>query len=641
MTRDATLCPHPGRLLAASAGVCVATLLLYRATLLPGVDFGDTASLQIAGGSIEATPRQSYPLYFAFGNLVVWTAGGEPAFGMNLASAVAGALACGAIAALTGMITGSALAGLFSGLLLAGSYTFWSQSIIAEVYALHMLMVCATLVALVWWGSRPESLNRLAFFFGVYALGFGNHLMMVLLAPAAVLYIALTGGARTLVSPRVVAMAVLFAVLGALQYAWNFLYLWSLSPPPGSILEGLRIFWFDVTKSDWRETLVLGVDEYGMSQRWPMYVFDLRQQMGFTGVALAGAGVAALARQRLGLAALVVVGYATALAFAITYNVGDVHVFLLPSHLFVIVAAGCGAAALCRAVGRVTNARSVALAAALVLLTLPVWRMADTYPAVDRSSDRRPMEHLQHLTAGLSPEDTLFIADLNWQVQNGLDYYGRHVRPELNYLRAGNRLLSLPMLIEENRTHGREVILTSSSARALKAAYGDLFRVELDVRASSAPLHERVDGLERGTPYVLAVLQSYAWVPVDADELDLAVAKLSGGRADPPPNNVYMVIAGETGESPRLVRSSPRPFRTTVELAHLDVDIRMESWLPTDTMRRAGFGHVIVEGRHRLTLERGVSFVALTPEGQPRFTTYAWGPYEPEPRYRIAPVRMK
>ena len=29
----------------------------------------------------------------------------------------------------------------------------------------------------------------------------------------------------------------------------------------------------------------------------------------------------------------------TALAFAITYNVGDVHVFLLPSHLFVVLAA--------------------------------------------------------------------------------------------------------------------------------------------------------------------------------------------------------------------------------------------------------------------------------------------------------------
>ena len=59
---------------------------------------------------------------------------------------------------------------------------------------------------------------------------------------------------------------------------------------------------------------------------------------------------------------------------------------------------------------------------------LPVVRWWDTWPAVDRHADRRPAEWLDGLTRGLDG-DTLLVADINWQLDNGLDYYARHVRP--------------------------------------------------------------------------------------------------------------------------------------------------------------------------------------------------------------------
>jgi hypothetical protein len=64
----------------------------------------------------------------------------------------------------------------------------------------------------------------------------------------------------------------------------------------------------------------------------------------------------------------------------------------------------------------------------------------------------------------------------------------------------------------------------------------------------------------------------------------------------------------------------------------------MESWLPADTMRRAGFGHVIANRRHALILERGVSFVALHPDGRPLAAAYASGLFAPLQRYRITPA---
>ena len=38
----------------------------------------------------------------------------------------------------------------------AGSYTFWSQSVIAEVYALHILLVALTLLLLLRWAERAH-----------------------------------------------------------------------------------------------------------------------------------------------------------------------------------------------------------------------------------------------------------------------------------------------------------------------------------------------------------------------------------------------------------------------------------------------------------------------------------------------------
>ena len=56
--------------------VALATFSLYRATLLPGQDLGDTASFQTIVGASILTPRQGYPLYFAVGDLFLRLVGG-------------------------------------------------------------------------------------------------------------------------------------------------------------------------------------------------------------------------------------------------------------------------------------------------------------------------------------------------------------------------------------------------------------------------------------------------------------------------------------------------------------------------------------------------------------------------------------
>src|SRR5712691_1178276 len=124
--------------LLAALAVALAAFTLYRATLLPGVDFGDTGSFQTMVGSPLITPRDGYPLYFAIGSLSLWLTGAEPAHALNLASAIEAAVACGLIVLVGAELSGSVAAAIAAALLFAVSYTFWSQAVIAEVYALHI-----------------------------------------------------------------------------------------------------------------------------------------------------------------------------------------------------------------------------------------------------------------------------------------------------------------------------------------------------------------------------------------------------------------------------------------------------------------------------------------------------------------------
>ena len=141
--------------LTAAASVGIAAFVLYHATLLPDMDLGDTPSFQARIGTALLTPRDGYPLYTALGTVFHWIAGGTPAHALNLASAVEGALAC-AIVVLVGVeLSGSVTAATAAALLFATSYTFWSQSIIAEVYALHLIFVALTLLLALRWARQP------------------------------------------------------------------------------------------------------------------------------------------------------------------------------------------------------------------------------------------------------------------------------------------------------------------------------------------------------------------------------------------------------------------------------------------------------------------------------------------------------
>src|SRR5690242_12263168 len=110
------------RKLSAAATMAAAAFSLYRATLLPGLDFGDTGPFQATIGSAIITPRDAYPLYFAIANAFQRLVHGEPAYVLNLVSAVEGAVASALVVLVAAELSGSLLAGVAAAVLFAGSY---------------------------------------------------------------------------------------------------------------------------------------------------------------------------------------------------------------------------------------------------------------------------------------------------------------------------------------------------------------------------------------------------------------------------------------------------------------------------------------------------------------------------------------
>jgi hypothetical protein len=632
-----------------AACVAAVAFLCYYATLVPGLDLGDSASFQTGVGTLTLIPRQAYPLYYGLGNVFVWLHPGEPARALNLASAVYGALAVGLAAWLAARLCESLIGGLGAGLFLGFSYSFWTQAVTAEVYTLHLLIVGAAGLALTAWADRPTA-SRLAVFYAVFALGFGNHLSMVLLLPAFTLFLLMhrPGGQADPLQPRMLLMAIGIAALGALQYAWNFRGLWTGLEPPESLGEAIAKFWFDVTKVDWRETLVMTVSETGLQHRPAMYWFDVRQQFGSPGVLLAAIGFCYMLWRWPRRGVLLLLLYVVNMAFAWTYNVGDAYIFFMPSHYVVALCAGAGITAVVAMLSRMPN-RSLATGAAAMLLLYPAWRGYDSFPAVDRSWDRRAEQLLDEFTAPPAPaystglaNAAVFGVDTNWQVQNAFEYFMRERRPaipwfttdELEWLKHGNVGERFRKLLDANLQIGREVIAAPGVYRRLRelgydGGVGDVRFLE-SPRRPRDPFSNRIRSTPSGTPYVLGILRPDREYAIDDIALRSAWSSLTGGSTQLPELRQYVIVAGYVGRPPLLVRTSDEPYRVRQPLAPFDLDIRMESWLPTDTIRRSGFGHVIADRRHVLTLERGLSFVALIPGGH---TAYAAGLFAPIPRY--------
>lgn len=383
--------------------VGLATLCVYLRTLASTIVFGSGPELTTAayvGGVSQAT---GYPLYTMLGYL--WThllPFGSIAYRMNLLSAFAAAGTAAVLYLLALRVTRSRISSVVAALLFAFSLTFWSQAVVAEVYALHLLFVVATLLCVVTWDATGERRWLYAGAF-VWGLSFTHHTTTLLLIPG-LLYFVLTSRHRGQFRRELRWTAPLF-LLPLLIYAylplasmrstgWMFADVrsWSafVSHVTGHYFRdqaGLRTW-----GQPWQHLVeyagpVVDDDRPGHHDN-PGYLLS---QFSLGLLWLAPWGLYGLLRRRRRLFALTGLVYLACLAWALYANLPDVEAYYLPTHLIVALWIGCG-----------LRQCSVCLAR--------LWRRL----AVPRTSQRRLVTAFGAATPGLP----LLLVMGNWQIND-------------------------------------------------------------------------------------------------------------------------------------------------------------------------------------------------------------------------------
>jgi hypothetical protein len=170
--------------------------VLYARTLAPAVlpygapDTLDSPMLQAEVSVLGIGHPTGYPTYMMLTHLFTYLPIGDPAYGINLASAVYGVAAV-LVVYLAGLrLCRRAVAAAAGALAFGLSNAFWGQAVISEVYTLEALLVALVILALlVWRDTRADRYLLLSAF--LVGLSLTHHLTSVLLVPAAPAFVFL------------------------------------------------------------------------------------------------------------------------------------------------------------------------------------------------------------------------------------------------------------------------------------------------------------------------------------------------------------------------------------------------------------------------------------------------------------------
>ncbi len=380
------------------------SLVLYAATAAPSVAtvFDDSLEFHVVVPTLSIAHPSGYPLYTLLGKLAtLLIPGRDPAGRLNLFSALTAALAVGVLAATAKRLAGSRPAAIVATIAFAISPAWWSQATLAEVYALHGLLMMLFIWLMVQWEERCSSGVRgqasdvgrqtsnarrqasegwLAAAGLVFGLGLAHHRMIALLLPAALIFIVWTDP-RLLRQPRRWPAPIVAGLAPLLLY----LYL-PLRGQVASSLDGtFDPGWRGVL--NWITARAYGVflsgNPFGVQRDAGFFVRLFLDQIGVLPVLAAVIGLATAWRSSLRRYVFLALATILTIAFGAVYKVQDIAVFFIPAFMLVALWAALGlgptfdtALAYATGLGRSLNlphvTRPIVLGGATLLMALVI-----------------------------------------------------------------------------------------------------------------------------------------------------------------------------------------------------------------------------------------------------------------------------
>jgi hypothetical protein len=379
--------------------------IVYAYTLAPDVTWAnngaDSGDFVTAAATLGIAHPTGYPTYVLLARLFQFIPIGSLAFRVNLLSAVAAILTTLCVYALVRRLlpdepTASSqttfsdwrvvVAAAAAALSLGSSPTFWSQSVIAEVYTVSALF--GTLL-LLWTLSRfqnstptmgwPDRLRAIC-----AGLALGTHVTIALL----ILVWAALGDGHLAMRTRLqlIGQRLVWICVGALVYLYLPIRAAAHPPLNWGDAQNWAGFWWVISGQPYRD-LAFGLPHEFLGARIAAWIGLLAHQFGWLGLVLGCFGLLygrARPVQFLWLTMGITAVYSI---FAITYNTADSYAYLIPTYIIFTIWIGLGIATLLRFVTQwwPWAAPFVAILAVVGLL----WTAPMSMRQADASQDRR------------------------------------------------------------------------------------------------------------------------------------------------------------------------------------------------------------------------------------------------------------
>ncbi|HEY4751957.1 MAG TPA: DUF2723 domain-containing protein, partial [Candidatus Limnocylindrales bacterium] len=189
----------------AAVAVAASALVVYRATLLPGLGFWDTAEAQTVLPLLGTMHPTGFPAFVVIGWLfsVLARPFGDPAFLTNLLAATCAALAAGATVLVVRRLRVPLPIATAAGVGLAFTPAVWHISTAIDAHALHLLLLVLLTWTLLRWQSlvdgrldrpgdaayRRKGDRAIILAAAVFGVAAANHGLALLLVPSIVLFV--------------------------------------------------------------------------------------------------------------------------------------------------------------------------------------------------------------------------------------------------------------------------------------------------------------------------------------------------------------------------------------------------------------------------------------------------------------------
>ena len=425
--------------------IALLTGTLFLVTLRPDVGgTEDSPKFQFLGQVLGTAHTPGYPFYTIATYVFTRVPLGTLAYRVNLFSAVCGVFSCVCIFLIARRLNVSRLLAAAAAFAAATGFPLWSNSVTAEVYSLAALMSAWTIYLLMAWvqtaasaeASAPKGYLLLYAACAVFAAGLGNHLTIVGLIPAALIYGIVKD--RSVLRPRVVGVAAIIGVLGVAQYGFIALRTIQGAPYLEARATSLRGVYDVIIARDVSWARFYQAADKVVGIEVPMLLEGLQVHMGTIPIGLVILAVG-LGLWRRNADVLLIAGGAAGTLAMIANLWGDVVGFLTAVIVLLWPLAAFGLQALVGMIRR-SHADGAShhgeggplLAAGAFAMLLPIWNIYSIHPAIERL--RLPGEGpaLRALYARLPPDSALVAH--NYFVARILNYlhYSNEYDPDPN-----------------------------------------------------------------------------------------------------------------------------------------------------------------------------------------------------------------